>query len=96
MAIRRRHFLVSAILPYIFILFLGVGLLAATVVSGRLAALATREVAVFGLERSLEVLSSALLYLVGVAGEPGGHRDLSRHLAACQTTPESPCGRMRS
>ena len=67
--IRRRHFLVSAILPYIFILFLGLGLLAATVVSGRLAGLATREVAVFGLERSLELLSSTLLYLVGVAGE---------------------------
>jgi YihY family inner membrane protein len=68
-AIRRRHFLVSAILPYIFILFLGIGLLAATVVSGRLAVLATREVAVFGFERSLEILSSGLLYFVGVAGE---------------------------
>src|SRR6267143_3544652 len=39
-AIRRRHFLVSALLPYVFIVFLGVGLLAATVVSGRLAVLA--------------------------------------------------------
>lgn len=68
-AIRRRRFLVSAILPYVFILFLGVGLLAATVVSGRLSMLATREVAVFGLDRSLELLSSVLLYLVGVAGE---------------------------
>jgi YihY family inner membrane protein len=67
--IRRRHFLVSAILPYLFILFLGAGLLVATVVSGRLAALATREVAVFGFANSLEVLSSTLLYLVGVAGE---------------------------
>jgi len=68
-AIRRRRFLVSAVMPYIFILFLGLGLLAATVVSGRLALLATRDVAVLGVEHSLEALSSVLLYVVGVAGE---------------------------
>jgi membrane protein len=68
-AIRRRHFLVSAILPYVFILFLGVGLLAATMVSGKLAVLATREVAVLGIAHSLASVSSFLLYLMGVAGE---------------------------
>ena len=68
-AIRRRHFLVSAVLPYVFIVFLGVGLVAATLVSGRLAALATREVALLGADRSLELVSSGLLYLVGVVGE---------------------------
>jgi YihY family inner membrane protein len=68
-AIRRRHFLVSAVMPYLFILFLGMGLVLATVVSGRLATLATREVALMGMSNSLELLSSGLLYLVGVAGE---------------------------
>jgi membrane protein len=68
-AIRRRHFLVSAVLPYLFIVFLGVGLLAASVVSGRLAVLATREVAVLGTAHSLESVSNYLLYLMGVAGE---------------------------
>lgn len=68
-AIHRRHFLVSAILPYIFILFLSAGLLAATVVSGRLAILATRDVALLGVSHSLGILSSGLLYLVGVVGE---------------------------
>jgi len=68
-AIRRRHFLMSAILPYCFILFLGAGLLAATVVSGRLSLLAGREVAVLGLARSLDGVSQGLLYLVGVSGE---------------------------
>ena len=67
--IRRRHFLVSAIMPYLFILFLAIGLLAATVVSGRLAMLATRDVALLGTPHSLEVVSSVLLYVVGVAGE---------------------------
>jgi len=68
-AIRRRHFLVSAVLPYVFIVFLGVGLLAATVVSGKLAVLATREVAVLGTAHSLESVSNYLLYVMGVAGE---------------------------
>jgi YihY family inner membrane protein len=67
--IRRRHFLVSALLPYVFMLFLAAGLLAATVVSGKLAILATRDVALLGTPHSLEAVSSALLYLVGVAGE---------------------------
>ena len=68
-AIRRRHFLISAILPYVFILFLGAGLLAATVVSGRLAVLATRDVALLGVSHSLGIVSSGLLYFVGVVGE---------------------------
>jgi YihY family inner membrane protein len=68
-AIRRRRFFVSAVMPYIFIVFLASGLLAATVVSGRLAVLATRDVALLGVEHSLEAVSSVLLYLVGVAGE---------------------------
>ena len=68
-SIRRRRFIVSALLPYVFIVFLGVGLLVVTVVSGKLAALATHNVTLFGVPRSLEDLSSYLLYLVGVAGE---------------------------
>src|SRR5213082_1335640 len=35
-AIRRRHFLVSAIIPYCYIVFLGLGLLLVTLVSGSL------------------------------------------------------------
>jgi YihY family inner membrane protein len=68
-AIRRRRFIVSALLPYVFIVFLGVGLLVVTVVSGKLAVLATHNVTLFGVPRSLEDLSSYLLYLIGVAGE---------------------------
>lgn len=66
---RRRHFLVSAILPYAFILFLSAGLLVVTMVSGRLARLATQNVAILGVSHSLESISLYLLYLIGVAGE---------------------------
>ena len=66
---RRRHFLTSAILPYVFMLVLGAGLLVVTVVSGRLMVLAGRSVALSGAPHSLAGLSTYLLYLIGVVGE---------------------------
>ncbi|MEO6565973.1 MAG: YihY/virulence factor BrkB family protein, partial [Casimicrobiaceae bacterium] len=66
---RRRHYLVSALLPYTFIFFLGVGLVIATFVSGRLVLLASRDIVVLGGTFSLEGLSNYLLYLLGVTGE---------------------------
>ena len=68
-SVSRRRFIVSALLPYVFIVFLGVGLLIVTVVSGRLAMLATHNVTLLGAPHSLEEVSNYLLYLVGVAGE---------------------------
>jgi membrane protein len=68
-AIHRRHFIVSALLPYFFIFLLGVGLVIVTIVSGRLAEMATQHIIVFGLPQSLEHVSGYLLYLLGVAGE---------------------------
>ena len=67
--IKRLHFLISALLPYAFVLLLGVGLLFASVVAGRLAVLATREVSLLGVTHSLEWFSTTLLYLMGVVGE---------------------------
>jgi membrane protein len=67
--VRRRRFIVSALLPYVFIVFLGIGLLVVTVVSGRLAVLATKNVVLFGAPHSLGELSDYLLYLLGVGGE---------------------------
>ncbi len=68
-AIRRRHFLISALLPYFYILCLGVGLLLVTVVSGGLQALGRERVEVLGHDWSLGGLSGLLLYLLGVCGE---------------------------
>jgi membrane protein len=67
--IRRRHFLVSAVMPYLFIVFLGAGLLIATLVSGVLQFVGTRSITILGQPRSLDHLSIFLLYLVGVSGE---------------------------
>jgi membrane protein len=68
-AVRRRHFLVSAFLPYCYILFLGVGLLVVTLVSGTLEAIGRESIDFLGLHWSLGRFSGFLLYLLGVAGE---------------------------
>ncbi len=65
---RRRHALVSAALPYAFIMAVGAGLLLVTTVSGALAVVGRETVRVFGRSFSLAGLSGALLYLLGVAG----------------------------
>jgi membrane protein len=67
--VKRRRFLVSALLPYLFILFLGTGLLIVTIVSGALKQMGERSILWFGDVVSLERTSAALLYLTGVAGE---------------------------
>jgi membrane protein len=68
-AIRRRRFLVSALLPYCYILLLGVGLLLATLVAGVLQAIGAERLYFFGHSWSLGGVSSVLLYLLGLAGE---------------------------
>ena len=65
----RRHWLVSAVIPYGFVLVLGAGLLVVTVVSGALQALAAHEVLLFGAPHQLGGVSSGILYAIGVAGE---------------------------
>ena len=68
-AIRRRHFLLSALLPYCYILCLGVGMLIVTLVSNSLQAMGANSVDLFGEYVSLKGFSRALLYLLGLAGE---------------------------
>ena len=68
-AIRRRHFLVSALLPYCYILFLGIGVLLVTLVSGTLQVIGQENVDFLGYRWSLGRLSGALLYLLGFGGE---------------------------
>ena len=68
-AIRRRHFLVSALIPYCYILFLGLGMLLVTLVSGSLQAMGQETVDFLGRNWSLGGVSGVLLYLLGFAGE---------------------------
>ena len=68
-AIRRRHFLVSALMPYCYIVVLGVGLLAVTIVTGALQSLGAESADFFGQTLSFGGVSRFLLYAIGVVGE---------------------------
>ena len=68
-AIRRRHFLISAVLPYCYILCLGVGILLITVVAGGLQVMSEESVRFLRHDWGLEGVSGVLLYLLGLAGE---------------------------
>lgn len=68
-AIRRRHFLVSALMPYCYIVVLGLGLLLVTMVSVSLQAIGQESVMLLGRVWPLAGLAGLLLYLLGVAGE---------------------------
>jgi YihY family inner membrane protein len=66
---RKRRFIFSVLLPYAYILSLGIGLLLVTLVAGSLQAVGKESVELFGREWSLNGVSGALLYLLGFAGE---------------------------
>ena len=68
-AIRRRRYFVSALIPFCYILLLGIGLLVVTFVSSALETMGRESIAVFGRTWSLGGISAFLLYLIGVAGE---------------------------
>jgi membrane protein len=65
----RRHYIVSVLIPYLYILCLGMGLLLVTLVAGSFQALGEREVQFLWRTWSLTGLSGVMLYLLGFAGE---------------------------
>jgi YihY family inner membrane protein len=67
--IRRRHFLISAVLPYCYVLALGVGVMVVTLVAGALQVMGQESVGLFGHVWSLHGVSGLLLYLLGLTGE---------------------------
>ena len=67
--VRRRHYLMSAVMPYLFILSLAIGFLIITVVSGAIGRLGTHSLTILGQPQPLQLFSTRLLYLIGVAGE---------------------------
>ena len=64
----RRHFLISAIIPYAYIVLLGLGLLLVTLMSGCLDTLADKHLIVLGWDLSLAAPSRVSLYMLGLFG----------------------------
>ena len=67
--VRRRHFIVSALLPVGYIVFIGAALFAGTVVLTVLLAVGEENVVVLGHKWALGASSRLALYLAGVAAE---------------------------
>lgn len=68
-AIHRRHFLVSAIIPYCYILCLALGMFLVSTVSGMLHGMPDRTFTVFGYAWSVQGHDAGIIYLFGIIGE---------------------------
>ena len=68
-ATKKRHFLTSALLPYLLVFCLGAGLLAITIISISLQSMALMSIAFLDWHWSLDGLSRVLFYLLGLTAE---------------------------
>jgi membrane protein len=64
----RRPFLISAIIPYVYILLIGLGVFLVTIITGALDALEKQQVLLLGNTLSLRGTSRFLLYLLSMGG----------------------------
>ena len=64
----RRHFMISAIIPYVYIFLMGLGLFLVTIITGALDALANKHLIIFGLDLSMQQTSRVALYFCGIFG----------------------------
>lgn len=66
--IHRRHFLVSAIIPYAYILVLGIGILLISLISGALQIWEEQSITLFFWTLQLEGVTATALYICGFCG----------------------------
>lgn len=66
---RRRHLLVSAVIPYLYLFLIALGIVLVSIAIGVLESFADRQLTILGLSISIEGIAGLLLYLTGIAGE---------------------------
>ena len=66
---KRRPLMMSLLIPYLYILILGLGLLVVTLVAGTLQSFALTTLDFLGHDWSMSTPSRVLLYMIGVCGE---------------------------
>src|SRR5204862_296447 len=66
---QRRHFLLSAVIPYVYILLIGLGILLVSFISGALETYSGRQLVIVGWSFSLVGPSFVTLYVIGILGE---------------------------
>jgi len=67
--VQRRHFLISAVIPYVYILILGLGLLLVSFFAGAIDIYENRPLTILGWSITLNGTTGTSLYLFGVIGE---------------------------
>lgn len=69
--VHARQMVTSLLLPYLYVLLLGCGLLVVTLLNGMLQTLATRDIQLFGWQWSPTSLLVILLYIIGLLSQVG-------------------------
>ncbi|HME42190.1 MAG TPA: YihY/virulence factor BrkB family protein [Syntrophorhabdales bacterium] len=67
--VQHRHFLTSAVIPYLYILSIGLAIVVISFITGALEILEKRQLIIFGWSVSLELTSRIALYVLGVLCE---------------------------
>ena len=66
---QRRHYLLSAIIPYVYMFIIGVGILLVSFIAGAIETHSGRQLVIFRWVLSLEGPSIVALYIIGILGE---------------------------
>lgn len=67
--VKHRPFLISTLIPYVYIFVLGLGILLVSFITGAIETLERRQLILFGWTLSLEGISGFALYILGIIGE---------------------------
>lgn len=67
--LQRRNFLISAIIPYVYIFLMGLGIVLVSFVVGAIETLETRHLAILGWSLNLGGATGVALYILGIVGE---------------------------
>jgi YihY family inner membrane protein len=64
-----RNFLISAVIPYVYVFSIGLGIVVVSFITGALDILEDRQLMLFGWSVSLKATSKVTLYMLGIIGE---------------------------
>ena len=67
--IQRRHFLISAIIPYVYIIVMGLGIGLVSFIVGAIETLESRHLTILGWSLNLGGATGVALYILGIVGE---------------------------
>ncbi len=67
--VKHRPFLISTLIPYVYIFALGLGILMVSFITGAIETVERRQLILFGWTLSLEGVSGVVLYILGIIGE---------------------------